>query len=140
MFNVGTGELLVILLVALIVLGPEKLPETARKIGNVLAQLRRMSEGFQTEIRSAMDQVIEPTAVPNETPVPSTPAPAVPQTLPAPSQPLSIGDAPSAAPVMGGTPEPYPQTAPPPADGFDDDIVPVDPTGTGPGMSGNPAA
>jgi sec-independent protein translocase protein TatB len=57
MFNVGTGELLVILLIALIVLGPDKLPETARKIGNVVGELRRMSSGFQNEMRSAMDEI-----------------------------------------------------------------------------------
>ena len=57
MFNVGAGELLVILLIALIVLGPDKLPETARKIGNVMGELRRMSSGFQNEMRSAMDEV-----------------------------------------------------------------------------------
>jgi sec-independent protein translocase protein TatB len=60
MFNVGAGELLVILLIALIVLGPDKLPETARKIGNVMAELRRMSSGFQDEMRSAMDEVTRP--------------------------------------------------------------------------------
>lgn len=54
MFNVGTGELLVILLVALIVLGPDKLPDAARKIGNVVGELRRMSQGFQDEIRRSM--------------------------------------------------------------------------------------
>jgi sec-independent protein translocase protein TatB len=47
MFNVGASELLVILLVALIVLGPDKLPETARKMGNVVAELRRMASGFR---------------------------------------------------------------------------------------------
>jgi hypothetical protein len=47
MFNVGASELLVILLVALIVLGPEKLPETARKMGNIVAELRRMASGFR---------------------------------------------------------------------------------------------
>ena len=57
MFNVGAGELLVILLIALIVLGPDKLPETARKIGNVMGELRRMSSGFQNEMRAAMDDV-----------------------------------------------------------------------------------
>jgi len=57
MFNVGTGELLVILLIALIVLGPEKLPDAARKMGNVIGELRRMSGGFQEEMRSAMDDV-----------------------------------------------------------------------------------
>jgi Tat protein translocase TatB subunit len=57
MFNVGAGELLVILLIALIVLGPDKLPDAARKVGNVLGELRRMSSGFQKEMRSAMDDV-----------------------------------------------------------------------------------
>lgn len=55
MFNVGGGELLVILLIALIVLGPDKLPEAARKVGRVTSELRRMSQGFQQEIRQAMD-------------------------------------------------------------------------------------
>jgi Tat protein translocase TatB subunit len=59
-FNVGAGELMVILLIALIVLGPEKLPETARKIGNVMGELRRMSNGFQNEMRSAMDDLARP--------------------------------------------------------------------------------
>jgi sec-independent protein translocase protein TatB len=60
MFNVGAGEVLVILLIALIVLGPDKLPETARKVGNVMGELRRMSHGFQEEIRSAMDDTMRP--------------------------------------------------------------------------------
>lgn len=55
MFNVGGGELLIILFVALVVLGPDKLPDAARKIGNVMGEVRRMSAGFQDEIRSAMD-------------------------------------------------------------------------------------
>jgi sec-independent protein translocase protein TatB len=59
-FNVGAGELMVILLIALIVLGPDKLPETARKMGNVMGELRRMSSGFQNEMRSAMDDVTRP--------------------------------------------------------------------------------
>ena len=47
MFNVGAGEVLVILLIALIILGPDKLPDAARKVGNVMGELRRMSQGFQ---------------------------------------------------------------------------------------------
>lgn len=67
MFNVGTGELLVILLVALIVLGPDKLPETARKIGNVVGELRRMSQGFQDEVRRAMQDSSDPSPVTDAT-------------------------------------------------------------------------
>lgn len=55
MFNVGGGELLVIALLALIVLGPDKLPEAARKVGAVMAELRRMSAGFKQEVREVID-------------------------------------------------------------------------------------
>ncbi len=59
MFNVGGSELLVIFLVALIVLGPDKLPKAARQAGNFMAQVRKMSDGFRAEIKNAMDDVIE---------------------------------------------------------------------------------
>ena len=55
MFNVGGGEILVILLIALIFLGPDKMPDAAKKVGRMLGEVRRMTSGFQEEIRSAMD-------------------------------------------------------------------------------------
>jgi Tat protein translocase TatB subunit len=55
MFNIGSGEFVVILLVALIVLGPQRLPEAARQIGKVMGDLRRVSSGFQNELRTALD-------------------------------------------------------------------------------------
>ena len=55
MFNIGSGEFLVIFLIALIVLGPEKLPDAAKKVGKVMGDLRKMSTGFQQEMRQAMD-------------------------------------------------------------------------------------
>jgi sec-independent protein translocase protein TatB len=54
MFNVGGGELLVIAIVALIVLGPQKLPEAMRTVGRVVGELRRISSGFQQEIQDAI--------------------------------------------------------------------------------------
>jgi Tat protein translocase TatB subunit len=54
--NLGTGELLVIFLVALIVLGPTKLPDAARQMGRVAAELRRLSSGFQDEMRQALQE------------------------------------------------------------------------------------
>lgn len=56
MFNVGGMELVVIGLVALIVLGPDKLPGALRQLGNALGELRRISQGFQTDLRSAIDE------------------------------------------------------------------------------------
>jgi sec-independent protein translocase protein TatB len=55
MFNVGGGEILVILLVALLVLGPNKLPDAARQAGQAFAQVRRLSNSFQRELREAME-------------------------------------------------------------------------------------
>jgi sec-independent protein translocase protein TatA len=51
MFGIGIPELVMILVVALIVLGPQRLPEVARMLGRAYAQLRRASEEFQQTIR-----------------------------------------------------------------------------------------
>jgi len=56
MFNVGGMELVVIGLVALIVLGPDKLPGALRQLGHVVGELRRVSRGFQTDLREAMHE------------------------------------------------------------------------------------
>ncbi len=58
MLNVGGGELLIILLLALIVLGPQKLPEAARTIGKVVSEARKISSGFQREFKAAMDDPV----------------------------------------------------------------------------------
>ncbi len=55
MFNVGGGELLVIMLIALIVLGPQRLGPAARQIGRVMGDVRRISSGFQQELKDAFD-------------------------------------------------------------------------------------
>ena len=70
-FNIGTGELLVILLVALIVLGPTKLPEAARNVGKALGELRRVSTGFQAELRDALHEPLEGTPGPRHRPAPA---------------------------------------------------------------------
>ena len=62
MLNVGGGELLVILLIALIVVGPTKLPEVARQVGSVAKELRRMSSNFQEEMKAALDEPTEAAA------------------------------------------------------------------------------
>jgi Tat protein translocase TatB subunit len=54
MLNIGTGEILVILLMALLVLGPDKLPGAARTMGKTMREVRRLSSGLQHEMREAM--------------------------------------------------------------------------------------
>lgn len=58
MFNLSGSEIVVILLLALIVLGPEKLPEAIRRFGRVYGELKRMSRGFQTDIKSAFEEPV----------------------------------------------------------------------------------
>jgi sec-independent protein translocase protein TatB len=65
MFDIGPEKIILILLVALIVLGPDQLPDTARKIGNVLSQLRRMSEGVQAEVRRGFTEAAAPPLPPD---------------------------------------------------------------------------
>ena len=60
MFNVTGGELVIILIIALVVLGPERLPGAARSVGKVMAQIRELSHGFQKEFKSALDEVTDP--------------------------------------------------------------------------------
>jgi Tat protein translocase TatB subunit len=50
LFGIGFPELLLILAIALIVLGPEKLPQIARAIGRGLGEVRRATEEVRAEI------------------------------------------------------------------------------------------
>jgi len=50
MFGIGTWELVVILALALIILGPAKLPQVAKSIGKTLAGLRKSADEVKREI------------------------------------------------------------------------------------------
>lgn len=50
MFGIGIGELLLIMLVALIVVGPKNLPEVARTLARVFGQLRRAGDDLKHDI------------------------------------------------------------------------------------------
>ena len=54
MFNLSGSEIIVILLLALVVLGPEKLPDAIRRAGRTYAELKRMGNSFQDEVRSVL--------------------------------------------------------------------------------------
>ncbi len=95
MFGIGTPELLVILVVALIVLGPERMPEVARALGKAMAELRRATSGLTDELHNArilLEEQAEaaarerakPANFPAVTPEPERPA-AMPEPGPPPA-------------------------------------------------------
>jgi Tat protein translocase TatB subunit len=51
MFGIGTGELVIIFIVALIIIGPQKLPEIARTMGKAMGELKRATRDIQDEMR-----------------------------------------------------------------------------------------
>jgi Tat protein translocase TatB subunit len=58
--SLGPAEIMVVLLVALIVLGPSRLPEAGRQVGKALAEMRRWSTRLQDEVRTTLDAEPEP--------------------------------------------------------------------------------
>ncbi len=56
MFNLSGSEMVFLLLLALIILGPEKLPDAVRRFGKGYSEFKKMSSGFQSELKSALDE------------------------------------------------------------------------------------
>ena len=55
-FGVGLPEVTVILILALLIFGPKKLPEFGRQLGKTLKSLKKASTEFQTEIDKVMNE------------------------------------------------------------------------------------
>jgi sec-independent protein translocase protein TatB len=98
MFNIGPLELIVILLVALLVVGPKRLPEMSRTIGKSLRELRRTTEDMRRSIEFDVDDDDEddepPSPVPPlEEPEEPEPGSALPEPTTPPEEPRRPGSA-----------------------------------------------
>jgi Tat protein translocase TatB subunit len=62
MFNIGPAELIIIFLVALLIVGPKRLPEIGRTIGKAMRELRKASDDF----RQHLDVDLEDDDLPEE--------------------------------------------------------------------------
>jgi Tat protein translocase TatB subunit len=81
MGSVGPMEVIIILVAGLLILGPKRLPEAAKQVGKAMAELRRVSSGFQAEMRdafSAVDVPADPPPIQPQAPPPLPPPPATP--------------------------------------------------------------
>jgi sec-independent protein translocase protein TatB len=56
MFGIGTGEILVILVIALLVLGPKEIPKVARTIGKTMKDIHRFKDELRQSVDTEFDQ------------------------------------------------------------------------------------
>ena len=109
MLGIGTSEFLVIIVVAILVLGPEHLPRVLRTVQKVMSDFRRISTDFQraVNLEAHLEEFTGPStaknsttkkkkkkkaAPPAETPAtaaPAEPVPPAPSESPAPSAPAT---------------------------------------------------
>lgn len=111
-------HIIVIFVVALVVFGPEKLPELARNLGKVMAEFRRHT----TELRSTfeghlrdLEREADSRKIGGASTAPVAPAAPPPQTLPQPVTPTPgtvPSDAPNAAAIAAAAPNPAPPEDP----------------------------
>ena len=82
MFDIGFQELILILVVALIVFGPRRLPELGRALGRAMREFRRATEEFRSTVETNL-HINEPDPVPAAPPEPAATEPAAAQAAPA---------------------------------------------------------
>lgn len=66
MFGIGIPELVIILVIALIVIGPKKLPDLARSLGKGLAEFKRATEDFKHGVRDEFVESDDKASAPGE--------------------------------------------------------------------------
>jgi len=101
MLDIGIQELAVIGVLALLIFGPDKLPELGRRLGRAMREFRRASDEF----RSTVEQNLQMNVDPDIAPVTSSP----PESTSAPAAEGGVAVAEGAA--EPGTASPLPQPA-----------------------------
>ena len=119
--SLGPAEILVVLVIALLVFGPNKMPDIARQVGKGFREFRRVQQHLKSELRDVVSEfdspsspTVEQQAVPMLPPKDGTSEDA-PPTAEAPAPTTPVADAPAApAPVAEATaPLPTPEPGAP---------------------------
>ncbi len=113
--SLGPAEILVILVVALIVLGPNKLPQAGRQLGRALSEVRKWTSDMKNEMKTVVDFEDRPTYSSPEYPS----SPTASTTVTAEAQPVT-------SPGVPADPEPAPAASA--VDAEPDSAVAADPS------------
>ncbi|HET7755506.1 MAG TPA: twin-arginine translocase TatA/TatE family subunit [Anaeromyxobacteraceae bacterium] len=95
MFGLGMGEIMIILVLALVLLGPARLPDAAKSIGKAMRDFRKATEDVKSQFDSAMYDEPKPAAKPKLVDAP--PAGATPPGVPTGGVPTVAGEIPPAS-------------------------------------------
>lgn len=104
MGSVGTPEILLILVIALLIFGPQKLPELGKSLGRAIREFKRASAELQETIEREVEDIKKQGDAPGS-PASSSAAPLPLGALPPPTTPLVDGE-PMADQVTPGPLEP----------------------------------
>jgi TatA/E family protein of Tat protein translocase len=107
MLDIGFQEIVVLMVMALLVFGPDKLPDLGRRLGRAMREFRRASDDFRSTIETNLQFNEESILPPSATATPSTEPPATEPAAPAASA------------------EPAPDTAAAPAGPFEESAAPA---------------
>ncbi len=124
MFNLSGSEIIVILLLALVVLGPDKLPEAMRKAGRTFAEFKKMTQGFQDEVRKGFEEPATELRKTAETIKSAASVPGVTAKSALKNQPATYPDKPHHNPATDAAPDPPAGSSVAPAV---DDVAPDEP-------------
>jgi sec-independent protein translocase protein TatB len=114
MFGISGFELVIVLLLALILLGPERLPDAAKTFGKAMRQVRQATDDLKGKIEDeiyADERKVRPALVP---PVPAAPVPGPAGPPPVatadnvPGLEAALAESPAAAPAPLAAPDPAP--------------------------------
>jgi sec-independent protein translocase protein TatB len=100
----GLFEIIIILAVALIVLGPERMPEVIRLVVRIVREVRTAANEAMREITEAMEQEVPPAQQQTEHPPP--PLEIQPSAPPEPGPPPEIASAPDSVAPSDAQPAP----------------------------------
>jgi sec-independent protein translocase protein TatB len=119
MFGIGTGELLLIAFIALLVLGPERMPQLMRDVGKAMNDLRKTSDELQQEFLNSDRKLSAEKLLDAATRVSESSSPATEKAPEAGATQAEVVTSETAAPAVTETPAVPPVPSEPDETAFD---------------------